>query len=148
MLLLVHSLNLQAALQAGDMNAAARNIDRGGPNAARIAEERRMILAGPKDLTQVKATAPTTPKIQTVQQQPNALQRFANWVSQPFTRRQTGGIVGGKGSSITSRFSQANTQHNASSPLVVRPVVVVKRRATPQSPPVTAFLAPEVVVAV
>ena len=35
------------AAQSGNMDAAADSIDRGGPNASRIAEERRMILSGP-----------------------------------------------------------------------------------------------------
>ena len=121
---------LTNALQRGNMSVAADNIGRGGPNAARIAEERRMILSGPKDLTQVpdRAAAPKVKRTQS-QSQPNMLQQFASWVSQPFTRRQTGGIVGGKGSKMTARLSEANSQHSAAKVMTARPVVVVKRRS-------------------
>ena len=140
---------LTAALKAGDMAAAAANVDRGGPNAARIAEERKMILAGPRDLNQVSTPAPApaaAPKASsTPQQQPNAFQRFGNWITQPFRKQtggivsprryQTGGVVGGKGSSITARFSQANQDYNAGGGnIVARPVVVVKRKASSPLP--------------
>ena len=108
-------------------------VGRGGPNAARIAEERRLILSGPRDLTQVPDRA-AAPKVKRVQNQPNLLQQFASWVSQPFTRRQTGGIVGGKGNRMTARLSEANSQHSAAQVMTARPVVVVKRR-TPAAVP-------------
>lgn len=61
--------SLTRALQTGDMVSAAKNIQRDGPNAARIALERGLLLSGPKDLTKVqperpkaKATPPAGPK--------------------------------------------------------------------------------------
>jgi len=42
------------AINAGDMETAAKELQRGGPSAARIAAERKLFLSGPLDLTQVK----------------------------------------------------------------------------------------------
>ena len=41
---------LTAALQQGDMKTAATNVQRGGPNAQRIALERRLLMSGPLNL--------------------------------------------------------------------------------------------------
>lgn len=52
---------LTKALQSGDMTTAAKNIQRGGPNAARIALEKGLLLSGPKDLTEVQPPQKPTP---------------------------------------------------------------------------------------
>jgi GH24 family phage-related lysozyme (muramidase) len=61
--------SLTKALLAGDMVSAAKNIERSGPNAERIALEKSLLLDGPKDLTKVqpekakaKAKPPAGPK--------------------------------------------------------------------------------------
>jgi len=53
--------SLTRALQTGDMVSAAKNIQRDGPNAARIALERGLLLSGPKDLTKVQPPKKQTP---------------------------------------------------------------------------------------
>jgi GH24 family phage-related lysozyme (muramidase) len=47
---------LTAALKSGDMATAAKQVQRSGPNASRIALERQLILSGPKNLTKVVET--------------------------------------------------------------------------------------------
>ena len=132
--------NLTAALNRGDMVGAANNIQRRGPNAARIAEERRLILSGPKDLTQVKE--PTKAPVKAVAPQQNPLQQFANWISQPF-RRQKGGVIGKNPNSYAMRLSEANSGFMSNGGgIPSRPVVVVKRQ--PQMPPVEPAAAPGV----
>lgn len=45
---------LTNALSKGDMQAAASNVQRGGPSPARLSIERQLLLSGPKDLTKVQ----------------------------------------------------------------------------------------------
>ena len=65
---------------------------------------------------------------------------FSKTFKNPFAKtkvetHQVGGIVGGKGSKLSARFSAANGAHNAGmGNVVARPVVVVKRSA-PVIPP-------------
>jgi GH24 family phage-related lysozyme (muramidase) len=46
---------LSAGLKSGNMTLAANNVYRSGPNAQRLAEEKRLLMSGPLDLTKVKA---------------------------------------------------------------------------------------------
>lgn len=60
---------LTAALKSGDMVTAAKQVQRSGPNASRIALERQLILSGPKDLSKVvepKGQQTSQPKPQNV----------------------------------------------------------------------------------
>ena len=60
---------LTSALRSGDMVTAAKEVQRSGPNASRIAIERQLILSGPKDLSKVietKGQQTTQPKSQNV----------------------------------------------------------------------------------
>ncbi|WNL51128.1 endolysin [Synechococcus phage S-CREM2] len=51
---------LRGAIQSGDMETAADNLEWGGPSATRISESQKMLRSGPMDLTKVE-----TPKVST-----------------------------------------------------------------------------------
>lgn len=60
---------LTSALRSGDMVTAAKEVQRSGPNASRIAIERQLMLSGPKDLSKVvepKGQQTSQPKPQNV----------------------------------------------------------------------------------
>ena len=120
--------NLTAALDRGDMVGAAANIKRRGPSAKRIAEEKRLILSGPKDLTKVQEPKPLVapPPVQG----PSQLERIGNMFGDMFNsmfnrsepeqksvtpvRRQVGGVV----NNTQARFQDAQS---------ASPTVLVRR---------------------
>lgn len=149
---------LTRAIQSGDMNAAASNIDRGGPSQHRIDVERKLISSGPSDLTKVKAPKDKTTKLQ--QQSPttktkvkrpedggsNIFQQVGDWFKDRFggkpetpksndkppVKKQVGGAV----NTTQTRFMDAQTAFAESVGERMSPhVVVVKRR--PQMPMTT-----------
>jgi GH24 family phage-related lysozyme (muramidase) len=72
---------LTKALMSGDMNAAAANVQRGGPSSARIAIEKQLLLSGPKDLNKNQEVSNPVAK----PQQPNVFEKVKtnvmNWFS-------------------------------------------------------------------
>lgn len=139
--------NLTAALERGDMVGAANNIKRRGPSTKRIAEEKRLILSGPKDLTTVQAPKPVVAPPPPVQQS-SSLEKVGNMFGDMFNsmfnrsepeqknvtpvRRQVGGVV----NSTQARFQDAQSAFTESVGNKMSPhIVVVKRR--PQTPMVT-----------
>lgn len=72
---------LTKALMDGDMNAAASNVQRGGPSSARLAIEKQLLLSGPKDLNKTQEV--TKPVIKP--QSPNIFEKVKtnvmNWFS-------------------------------------------------------------------
>jgi len=83
--------NLTAALKSGDMITAAKQVQRGGPSASRLAIERKLMLSGPKDLTKAKDQTNTKLKESTESQskpkpQPNFFQKVQSGFSSLFDR--------------------------------------------------------------
>jgi GH24 family phage-related lysozyme (muramidase) len=72
---------LTKALMSGDMNAAAANVQRGGPSSARIAIEKQLLLSGTKDLNKNQEVSNPVAK----PQQPNVFEKVKtnvmNWFS-------------------------------------------------------------------
>ena len=78
--------NLTSSLQSGNMIAAAKNVQRGGPSAARLEIERKLILNGPKDLSKSPAIKPKEKKSEKIEKNnPNILQRFQSGISSMFS---------------------------------------------------------------
>jgi GH24 family phage-related lysozyme (muramidase) len=55
--------NLTRSLQQGDMRAAAQHLQRGGPNAERIALERKLLLSGPPNVKNLVGEGRVGPEI-------------------------------------------------------------------------------------
>ena len=78
--------NLTSSLQSGNMIAAAKNVQRGGPSAARLEIERKLILNGPKDLSKCPAIKQKEKKSEKIEKNnPNILQRFQSGISSMFS---------------------------------------------------------------
>ncbi|QBP06004.1 TolA protein [Synechococcus phage S-B68] len=114
---------LTSALQRGDMTSAAANVQRGGPSAHRISEERRLIQSGPSDLTKVKAEVKSNPVSAVKSGNP-----FSNWLGGLFKKpekKQIGGVVGAS----QQRFAEAQSKfHDTVGNKTRQSVVVVKRQ--------------------
>jgi GH24 family phage-related lysozyme (muramidase) len=73
---------LTAALQQGDMKTAATNVQRGGPNAQRIALERRLLMSGPLNLKNLVGPRIVGDGSKPQSQKPqNAFQQFGSSVA-------------------------------------------------------------------
>jgi GH24 family phage-related lysozyme (muramidase) len=77
---------LTASLKSGDMTTAAANVQRGGPNASRIAIERQLILSGPKNLAKVEVPKPPSSKPQ------NLFERIKTGVGKLFSSKQSASL--------------------------------------------------------
>jgi GH24 family phage-related lysozyme (muramidase) len=77
---------LSAAIKSGNMVEVANNVTRSGPSAERLANERKLLLSGPKDLTKetVVASKPTT---SIVKNQPNIFQQLGSAIGSIFSPR-------------------------------------------------------------
>ena len=71
---------LSAAIKSGNMVEVANNITRSGPSAERIANERKLLLSGPKDLTK-QTTVPSKVTTPIAKNQPNMFQKFGSAIS-------------------------------------------------------------------
>jgi len=71
---------LSAAIKSGNMVEVANNITRDGPSAERIANEKKLLLSGPKDLTK-QTTAPSKITTPIAKNQPNMFQKFGSAIS-------------------------------------------------------------------
>lgn len=74
---------LTAALESGNMNLAAQEVQRSGPSAYRIAEERKLMRSGPLDLTKVTSQSQSSTK-DSKKQQPSLLEKFSNIIGNIF----------------------------------------------------------------
>ena len=77
---------LSAAIKSGNMVEVANNVTRSGPSVERLANERKLLLSGPKDLTKetVVASKPTT---SIVKNQPNIFQQLGSTIGSIFAPR-------------------------------------------------------------
>lgn len=75
--------NLTSALESGDMNSAAIHIQRSGPSAHRIAEEKKLIKSGPLDLTKVQSSKSKEDR-NNVKKEPSMLENFSNLIGNIF----------------------------------------------------------------
>ena len=77
---------LSAAIKSGNMVEVANNITRSGPSTERLANERKLLLSGPKDLTKetVVASKPTT---SIAKNQPNIFQQLGSAIGSIFSPR-------------------------------------------------------------
>ena len=75
---------LSAAIKSGNMVEVANNITRSGPSTERLANERKLLLSGPKDLTKetVVASKPTT---SIGKNQPNIFQQLGSVLGSIFS---------------------------------------------------------------
>jgi GH24 family phage-related lysozyme (muramidase) len=75
---------LSAAIKSGNMVEVANNVTRSGPSAERLANERKLLLSGPKDLTKetVVASKPTT---SIGKNQPNIFQQLGSVLGSIFS---------------------------------------------------------------
>ena len=98
---------LTAALNKGDMVSAAKNMKRRGPSPARQAEERRLILSGPQDLTNVPERSTTPPVAPPPVKEDNWWTNITNMFrpQQP-KKYQMGGVVSGQ--TPNKRFDDAH----------------------------------------
>jgi GH24 family phage-related lysozyme (muramidase) len=79
---------LTAALNAGDMVTAAKELQRGGPNQHRINMERGLLLSGPTDLTKAPIQKPATPtqKPKTTTKPKNFIEKIGDGFNKLFNR--------------------------------------------------------------
>lgn len=77
---------LSAAIKSGNMVEVANNITRSGPSAERLANERKLLLSGPKDLTKETVVASNPkPKISISKNQPNIFQQLGSAIGSIFS---------------------------------------------------------------
>ena len=79
---------LRGAIQSGDMETAADNLEWGGPSATRISESQQMLRSGPMDLTKVE-----TPKVSTKPKTSAA--KVMKQSGQAQEKKEEGGLFGG-----------------------------------------------------
>ena len=80
---------LRGAIQQGDMETAADNLEWGGPSATRISESQQMLRSGPMDLTKVE-----TPKVSTKPKTSDWCQDTTQ-SGQTQEKKEEGGLFGG-----------------------------------------------------
>lgn len=111
--------NLTAALSKGDMVRAAAEVQRGGPSAARISMERKLILSGPKDLSKVSPSkSEKSEKLNDSQSQNKQQKTSGNWFSNLLKFKQ-GGLVPNRGSNYApdgKKLTGEDTQLIAAQP--------------------------------
>ena len=71
---------LSAAIKSGNMVEVANNVTRSGPSAERIANEKKLLLSGPKDLIK-QTTVPSKATTPIAKNQPNMFQKFGSTIS-------------------------------------------------------------------
>jgi len=107
---------LSAAIKSGNMVEVANNVTRSGPSAERIANERKLLLSGPKDLTK-QTTVPSKPTTPIVKNQPNIFQQLGSAIGSIFSPRPamaSEGLV--KTPSARLQKSQLGNRYSISSP--------------------------------
>ena len=98
---------LSAALASGNMPLAAQNAIRSGPSAARIRNEQKLLLSGPKDTSRQSASTPPPAQLNPLQR---AGQAFASIFKPPTKKKpiivnaSAGGAGGsGGGNNVTAQ---------------------------------------------
>jgi GH24 family phage-related lysozyme (muramidase) len=83
--------NLTKSLQQGDMRAASQHLQRGGPNAERIALERKLLLSGPPNVKNLVGKKKVGPEI--VGSGIPGIPPFLYNMQQRMQKKQGGGVV-------------------------------------------------------
>jgi GH24 family phage-related lysozyme (muramidase) len=99
---------LTNALQQGDIKSAAQNLQRGGPNAARIALERSLLMSGPLNLKNLVG-----PKIVGEKKVGSGIPGIPPFL---YTGKKGGGALGPNGKVLTNTGDK--NPHSASDPRV------------------------------
>ena len=107
---------LSAAIKSGNMVEVANNITRSGPSTERLANERKLLLSGPKDLTKetVVASKPTT---SIAKNQPNIFQQLGSTIGSIFSPRPAMASEGSiESPSAKLQKSQLGNRYSISAP--------------------------------
>jgi GH24 family phage-related lysozyme (muramidase) len=107
---------LSAAIKSGNMVEVANNITRSGPSAERLANERKLLLSGPKDLTK-QTTVPSKPTTSIGKNQPNIFQQLGSVLGSIFSPKPAMASEGSiKDSSAKLQKTQLGNRYSISAP--------------------------------